>query len=143
MYNEYRRPASLKALRDSFALKVNDTEYAAFIYTSSFLFDATYKDLKERLAQFTPEVQSSYFGQILDRQLSVLKNIEVGLSPAEFTVTDKEDGKVSLSDIAEGLYFAGVPILMLVSPEGTTLARGYTEAYAEVKDILDKELGGR
>ena len=68
------------------------------MYASAFVFDATYKDVKERLAQFTPEVQNSYFGQILDKQLLVLKNIEVGFAPAEFTVTDKDDRKVSLSD---------------------------------------------
>src|SRR5699024_12200116 len=76
----------------------SDMEYAAFMYASAFVFDATYKDVKERLAQFTPEVQNSYFGQILDKQLLVLKNIEVGFAPAEFTVTDKDDRKVSLSD---------------------------------------------
>ena len=46
----------------------------------SIVFDATYKDVKERLAQFTPEIQNSYFGQILDKQLLVLKNIEVGFA---------------------------------------------------------------
>lgn len=94
MYNEYHRPLMLKTVRDSLALKVNDMEYAAFMYASAFVFDATYKDVKERLAQFTPEIQNSYFGQILDKQLLVLKNIEVGFAPAEFTVTDKDGRKV-------------------------------------------------
>lgn len=226
MYNEYRRPSMLKVFRDSLALKVNDMEYAAFMYTSGFVFDATYEDVKSRLTQFTPEVQNSYFGQILDKQLLVLKNIGVGFSPAEFTVTDKKGRKVSLSDykgkyvliyhwglcpgtfwvnpkimdlyqkyhekgfevlgftrddllkslqgssdefkkdervqgllkhpwttvytedegndfIAKDLYFSGVPILMLVSPEGTTMVRGYTKAYEEVKDILEKNLGNK
>lgn len=226
MYNEYRHPLMLKELRDTLALKVNDMEYAAFMYVSGFVFNATYKDVKDRLAQFTPEVQNSYFGQILDKQLLVLKNIEVGLAPAEFTVTDKNGKKVSLSDykgkyvliyhwglcpgtfwvnpkimdlyqkyhgkgfevlgftrddllkslqgsseefkkdervqgllnhpwttvyteeegngfIAKDLYFSGVPILMLISPDGVTLARGYTKAYEEVKDVLDKNLGGK
>lgn len=226
MYNEYRHPSILKVFRDSLALKVNDMEYAAFMYASGFVFDATYEDVKNRLAQFTPEVQNSYFGQILDKQLLVLKNIGVGFSPAEFTVTDKNGQKVSLSDykgkyvliyhwglcpgtfwvnpkimdlyqkyhekgfevlgftradllnslqgssdefkkdervqgllnhpwttvytedegngfIAKDLYFSGVPILMLISPEGVTLVRGYTKAYEEVKDILDKNLGNK
>ena len=226
MYNEYHRPLMLKTVRDSLALKVNDMEYAAFMYASAFVFDATYKDVKERLAQFTPEVQNSYFGQILDKQLLVLKNIEVGFAPAEFTVTDKEGRKVSLSDykgkyvliyhwglcpgtfwvnpkitdlyqkyhekglevlgftrddllkslqgsseefkkdervqgllshpwttvytedegngfIVKDLYFSGVPILMLISPDGITLARGYTKAYEEVKNLLDRNLGNK
>ena len=32
MYNEYHRPLILKTVRDSLALKVNDMEYAAFMY---------------------------------------------------------------------------------------------------------------
>ena len=178
MYNEYHRPLMLKTVRDSLALKVNDMEYAAFMYASAFVFDATYKDVKERLAQFTPEVQNSYFGQILDKQLLVLKNIEVGFAPAEFTVTDKDGRKVSLLKSLQGsseefkkdervqgllshpwttvytedegngfivkdLYFSGVPILMLISPDGITLARGYTKAYEEVKNLLDRNLGNK
>lgn len=226
MYNEYRRPPLLKVLRDSLALKVNDTEYAAFMYVFGCMVDAGYTEVKNRLAQFSPEVQGSCFGRILDKQLSVLKNVEVGFSPSDFTVTDKDGRKVSLSDyrgkyvliyhwglcpgtfwvnpritdlygkyhekgfevlgftrtdllksvqgtseefrkdervqgllnhpwttvytedegngfIKKDLYFGGVPLLMLVSPEGVTLARGYTKTYEDVKNILDKNLGGR
>ena len=42
--------------------------------------------------------------------------------------------------INDELYLSGVPILMFISPEGITLARGYTEVYQKVKDILEKEL---
>ncbi len=225
-YNEYRHPQLLKVFRDSLALKVNDKEYAAFTYMAQFIFRTTYTDLKNRLAQFTPEVQQSYFGQMLDKQLAVMKNIEVGYTPAEFTVTDKDGRKVSLSDykgkylliyhwglcpgtfwvnpkitelyqkyhdkgfeilgftrndlskyltgessklkndervqgllnhpwttvytekegngfIVKDLCFTGVPILMLVSPEGITLARGYTGAYEQVKNTLEKDLGDK
>ena len=38
MYNEYHRPLILKTVRDSLALKVNDMEYAAFMYASAFGF---------------------------------------------------------------------------------------------------------
>ena len=38
MYNEYHRPLMLKIVRDSLALKVNDMEYAAFMYASAFVF---------------------------------------------------------------------------------------------------------
>ncbi len=40
-------------------------------------------------------------------------------------------------------YFSGVPILMLISPDGITLARGYTKAYEEVKNLLDRNLGNK
>ncbi len=49
MYNEYHRPLMLKTVRDSLA-KVNDMEYAALCMHPLCFFDATYKDVKERLA---------------------------------------------------------------------------------------------
>ena len=129
MYNEYHRPLMLKTVRDSLALKVNDMEYAAFMYASAFVFDATYKDVKERLAQFTPEIQNSYFGQILDKQLLVLKNIEVGFAPAEFTVTDKDGRKVFLSDYKGKyvlIYHWGLcPGTFWVNPKITDLYQKY------------------
>ena len=45
--------------------------------------------------------------------------------------------------IVKALYFSGVPILMLISPDGITLARGYTKAYEEVKNLLDRNLGNK
>lgn len=45
--------------------------------------------------------------------------------------------------IVKDLYFSGVPILMLISPDGITLARGYTKAYEEVKNLLDRNLGNK
>lgn len=222
MYNTYQSPKEMKTYRDSLTYRINDTEYAAFMYVRN-LFDKTYSQLKERLELFTPEVRQSSFGQILDKQLTILKNIEVGESPKNFTLTDNNGQQVSLSDyrgkyvliyhwglcpgtfwvnpkimelyekyhdkgfevlgltkedlnklilqrgeefrnleeiqgllnhpwttcytseeanafINDELYLSGVPILMFVSPEGVTLARGYTEVYQKVKDILEKEL---
>ena len=66
MYNEYHRPLMLKTVRDSLALKVTIWNMPLFMYASAFVFDATYKDVKERLAQFTPEVQI----HILDKYLT-------------------------------------------------------------------------
>ena len=89
------------------------------------------KDVKERLAQFTPEVQNSYFGQILDKQLLVLKNIEVGFAPAKFTVTDKDGRKVSLSDYKGKyvlIYHWGLcPGTFWVNPKITDLYQKYHE----------------
>lgn len=222
MYNTHESPSGMKMYHDSLAYKTNDTEYAALMYLRR-LFDKTYPQLKERFEQFTPEIRSSYFGRILEEQLAILKNIEVGESPKDFTLTDKDGNKVSLSDykgkytliyhwglcpgtfwvnpkimelyekyhdkgfevigltkndlkaqlpqyneelrnskdiqgllshpwttfytseaanafITDELSLAGVPILMFISPEGITLARGYTEVYQQMKEILEKEL---
>lgn len=222
MYNEYRSPKEIRIYRDSLTYKINNTEHAALMYVMN-LYDETYTQLKKRLEQFTPEIRSSYFGRILEEQLAILKNIEVGESPKDFTLTDKDGNKVALSDykgkytliyhwglcpgtfwvnpkimelykkyhdkgfevigltkndlkeqlpqyseelrnskdiqgllnhpwstfytseevntfITDELSLAGVPILMFISPEGVTLARGYTEVYQKVKDILEKEL---
>lgn len=225
-YQKYRHPKALKTLRDSLALKVNDSEYSAFIYASRFMLDANYEEVKERFERFSQKVRNSYFGQIIGTQLKVLKNIEVGSYPADFSVVDKEGKEISLSDyrgkylliyhwglcpgtfwvnpkimtlyqeyhgkglevlgftkddikkffpedpdtakafnedeniqgllkhpwptvyttkdrnefIEDDLYLAGVPILMLISPDGVTLARGYTEAYEKIRNILEKDL---
>ena len=106
--------------------------------------------MKERLAQFTPEVQNSYFGQILDKQLLVLKNIEVGFAPAEFTVTDKDDRKVSLSDYKGKyvlIYHWGLcPGTFWVNPKIMDLYQKYHEKGLEVlgftRDDLLKSLQG-
>ncbi|WP_044262245.1 peroxiredoxin family protein [Bacteroides timonensis] len=45
------------------------------------------------------------------------------------------------SFIATDYYFNGVPILMVISPEGKTLLRGYSDIYQPLKDLLEKEIG--
>lgn len=42
--------------------------------------------------------------------------------------------------IADDYYFAGVPILMLISPEGKTIYRGYTDVYEPLKKLLEENL---
>lgn len=42
--------------------------------------------------------------------------------------------------IKDDYYFVGVPILMLISPDGTTIARGFTDAYDQVKKALEENL---
>lgn len=43
--------------------------------------------------------------------------------------------------IKEDYYFSGVPILMLISPDGKTIFRGYTEVYEDIKKELENKLG--
>ena len=217
-YNEYERPKELKDLRKYVIDDVNDNEYVAYMYLTQ-LHDVVVSQLEERFAKFTPTVKESYMGQQLYSMLKVLKNIEPGNIPSEFSVKDMNGNIVSLSDyrgkylliynwwlcpgtiwvhprilklyeqyhdkgfdvlgftmddffntyaelktnpeieplfnqpwttvvtnvpenefIVEDYYFAGVPILMLISPEGTTIARGYSEVYDQVKKTLEEKL---
>ncbi|MCD8167073.1 MAG: peroxiredoxin family protein [Bacteroides sp.] len=212
-------PVELEEKRRYLKDSVNNSEYAAFSYLYS-LYDVTYSQLEDRLARFDPRVRASYMGQQLERMLAILKNIEVGHTPADFTVTDIEGETIRLSDyrgkytliyhwglcpgiiwvhprlltlyehfhdkgfevigftpdnffetyesykddteigplfnqpwktvftdwpenefITESYYFSGVPILMLISPEGVTLERGYSEVYQKLKKILEENLG--
>lgn len=57
--------------------------------------------------------------------------------PWRTVITKKEGNEV----VGKEYYFSGVPILMLISPEGKTLLRGYTEVFAPLKETLEKELG--
>jgi len=219
LYQNYNSPKELRELYKHLREDVNDNEYAVCEYLQS-LYDRSYTQLIERLDKFTPEVRASYMGQRLEYMCRILKNIEVGATPPQFTVTDIEGEQVSLSDykgkylliyhwglcpgtiwvqpqllelykqyhdkgfevlgftpdnykevyssyaddeqikplldqpwrtvitkkegnefVEKEYYFSGVPILMLISPEGETLLRGYTEVYAPLKETLEKELG--
>lgn len=97
MYNIYRSPEVYREARKQLEHEVNDSEYAALMFTKA-LHSVDYAQLKERLERFTPEVKASYFGQVLTGQLAIQKNISEGNSPADFTVTDSKGNKVSLSD---------------------------------------------
>lgn len=217
-YNVYERPKELKELRKYIIENVNDNEYIAFMYLTR-LHDLRVPQLEKRFAEFTPKAKESYMGQHLYSMLKVLKNIEPGNTPSEFSVKDMNGNIVRLSDyrgkylliynwglcpgtmwvqprilklyeefhnkgfevlgftmndffsinaelktnpkieplfnqpwttvmtdlpgnefIVEDYYLAGVPILMLISPEGTTIARGYSEVYNQVKKTLEENL---
>lgn len=224
MYNHRVTPEPLKQMKE-YLEKENTSEYAAF-HTASSMYDHTYESLQERLSMFSPEIQATYFGQIMKRQLGVLKNIAVDNTPPPFTLTDKEGNKLSLSDykgkylliyhwgicpgtfwvnpqieelyekyhskgleilglsqaditpwyeeikqtepdaeiisslepllkhswrtaftskegngfIVDSYYLSGVPILMLISPQGKTLVRGYSNKFEEVKKVLEEQL---
>lgn len=216
LYQQFSRSEELKDLQKHIRENIQDNEYSAYLYLS-YLHDVPYQQLYERLNKFTPEIRSSYMGQRLDYMQNILKNIEIGNTPADFTVTDKKGNSVKLADyrgkylllyhwgmcpgtiwvqpkllelyesyntkgfeilgftpndfdveyakhreveelkplfdqpwttvitkqegnefIEKELYFAGVPILMLISPEGVTLTRGYSDAYQPTKKIMEE-----
>ncbi|MCD8262340.1 MAG: peroxiredoxin family protein [Bacteroides sp.] len=97
--NLYRAPAPVELEKKRNYLKdsVNNSKYAAFSYLYS-LYDVTYSELENRLNRFELRVRSSYMGQQLERMLAILKNIEVGNTPSDFTVTDMQGETVRLSD---------------------------------------------
>lgn len=56
--------------------------------------------------------------------------------PWRTVITSKEEN----SFITETYYLSGVPILMLISPDGTTLFRGYADVFADIKRTLEENL---
>lgn len=207
-----------RELENYIANEVNDSEYAAYLYLIR-LYDVTCTQLEERFNRFTPEVKASYMGQQLSNMLRILKNIEPGNTPSEFTVRDMEGVQHSLSDyrgkylliynwgmcpgtiwvhpqllelygtyhdkgfevlsltdydffatheslkevpevqplfnhpwpvvltdaeennfIKKDYYLSGVPLMMLISPDGVTMARGFGDIFTVVKDMLTEHL---
>ncbi|MCD8262339.1 MAG: hypothetical protein LUD15_13410 [Bacteroides sp.] len=57
--------------------------------------------------------------------------------PWKTVFTDRPENEF----ITESYYFSGVPILMVISPQGVTLERGYSEVYQKLKKILEENLG--
>ena len=143
MYNNYRAPKEAKIYRDTLAYKINDSEYAAYMYLRN-LHDATYTELKERLELFTPEIRTSYFGQILTKQMATLKNIEVGQSPKDFTLTDNQGKKISLSDYKGKyvlIYHWGLcPATFWVNPKIMELYEKYHDKGFDVLGLTKEDL---
>ena len=86
-----------------------------------------------------------YRDDLLNRCREVLKSLRkmngtgIAKPSVDYSYTEDEGNGFIVKD----LYFSGVPILMLISPDGITLARGYTKAYEEVKNLLDRNLGNK
>ena len=217
-YNTSQRPKELNAIKDYVSDEVNDNEYAAYLYLSK-LYDISVSQLEERYGRFDVATQQSYIGQKLYAMLKVLKNVEPGNTPSNFSVIDRDGGEIHLADyrgkylliyhwglcpgtvwvqprllklyeefhdkgfevlgftmndfftvyadmkgspeidplfnqpwttvltntpgnefIIHDYYFSGVPILMLISPDGTTLVRGFSETYDQVRKTLEENL---
>lgn len=219
-YNNHRRNDESKKQEQFIINEINDNEFSAYLYLQE-IHDTPYSVVAARLSKYNHEVQQSYMGQQLFKICKVLKNIEVGNTPPDFTLIDRKKNKICLSDyrgkyvlvyhfgvwcpgtqwvhpkinelyskyhtkgfdiiglsvdkmilqppmpnlspelvkllynqpwvivlandnenkfITDQYYLSGVPILMLISPEGKTLVRGYSESIEQVKKILDNNL---
>ena len=215
-YSQCRSSELSEALKE-FRNTADDSEYAAWEYLQA-VNRVSYSEAAERFTRFTPEIKSSTIGRKLEQFLKVMKNIEPGNTPSEFTVITSDSARISLSDyrgkylliyhwgygcpgttwvhprllklyeeyhdkgfeilgftgdkqpetlsqdsevaslfyppwatvytnqkensfIADDYYFNGVPILMVISPEGKTLLRGYSGIYQPLKELLEKEMG--
>lgn len=218
MYNRYEPESAYKEVRTRLEEIVPDNEFAAFLYARG-MHGATYQTITDRYVRFIPSIRDSYFGQLIDRQREIVKNISEGFSPRDFVLTDSRGKEHALSDykgkyvliyhwglcpgtfwvnprliqlykkyhekgfevlgltpndlrktdpqlieeernnpeitellnhpwptvytsdlsnrfITDELFLAGVPILMLISPEGVTLVRGYAEVYEKLETKL-------
>ena len=93
---------------------------------------ANFKDKGFDLIGFSPY---DYFGK--NPETVVAEEIKPLLNQPWTTVyTDNPDNTFIENDY----YLAVVPILMLISPDGTTLVRGYSEVFESVKNILEENL---
>lgn len=73
----------------------------------------------------------------INDELKTVPNIEPLFNQPWTTVFTDTPGN---EFITQDYYFNGVPILMLLSPEGITLARGYNEVYDQVEKTLEENL---
>lgn len=218
-YREVNSRSEYRDLLRQFVASADDSPYAAAEYLET-LHRVSLDEAQERYGRFTPEVRQSSFGRELERMLGILRNIEPGNTPSEFTVKTYDGRTIRLSDyrgkylllyhwgycpgtawvhplllnlyerfhkggfevlgftnldmdqlpdeweemedfrpvrnhpwptvhttdpanafIKEDYYFCGVPILLLIGPDGRTLLRGFTEQYKPLKELLKERIG--
>ena len=96
----------INALQDIIGQKQNewiaahpDREYAAYLYVSTRMNQATPDALKEQYNRFTPEVRRTEYGKALAEKIKAVSAIVPGAAAPTFTMRDVISGKqVSLSD---------------------------------------------
>lgn len=67
-----------------------------------------------------------------------IKEATTSLASQTLTTVDISDG--SNPEVKATYYPAGLPFFVFISPDGTILARGFSEAYNEADAILEREL---
>lgn len=95
-FQHMKRPKAYKEMRDSLT-NLADNEYAAYLYLR-LTHRKSPEELQERLNRFSPATRESYLGKRLESMLPILTNISEGNKPKDFTLTDKNENSVSLSD---------------------------------------------
>lgn len=75
--------------------------YAAYLYTTTYMNQATVPELEAQYARFVPAVQQSEYGQQIVEKIRLNQSVVKGSRASAFTLTDVTTGKpVSLSDYA-------------------------------------------
>lgn len=95
-FQHMKHPKAYKEMRDSLT-NLADNEYAAYLYLR-LTHRKSPEELQERLNRFSPATRESYLGKSLESMLPILTNISEGNKPKDFTLTDKNENSVSLSD---------------------------------------------
>ena len=70
------------------------------------------------------------------------KPVLAGMLEHGWIEAELETGHPENRQIMETYAIEGWPFFVLIGPDGTILARNYTNAFYRAKKILDKELGG-
>lgn len=99
-YQQVRPSEEMKRIADSLALRVDDSQYGAYLYAIYQLNDIPPAQSRERFERYTPDVKSSYIGQLIEKTIRDLERIAVGSPAPAFTLTDKTGTSRSLSDYA-------------------------------------------
>jgi hypothetical protein len=71
-----------------------------------------------------------------------MRPVLAGMLEHGWIEAELETGHPENRQIMETYAIEGWPFFVLIDPDGTILARNYTNAFYQAKKILDKELGG-
>ena len=71
-----------------------------------------------------------------------MRPVLAGMLEHGWIEAELETGHPENRQIMETYAIEGWPFFVLIGPDGTILARNYTNAFYQAKKILDKELGG-
>lgn len=99
------------------------------------------------LTESVATIRQVYEGLPIDKKtagpgVDDIRPVLAGMLEHPWTEVELETGHPANKAIMEAYNFAGWPFFVLIGPDGSIQARGFTDAFFEAKGILDKELGG-